>query len=207
MVPVLVRRTIHPVARAKDEDKRTLILQTSKTLFAKKGFFNTSISDIVTEACLPVGSIYTYFKNKEDIVKVIIEEGWNDLYTRLLEHLATIQEPTEKLKILLDRFFPELFEDIDLITILLGEAVDYTRIEEKLEVLTNIIFDLLRKVDRKGDLLGSFTHKEMKAALIIYFLGVLHTVKLAKSTNIDLSIQDVMNFLKLTISESMDVPI
>ncbi len=195
------------MARAKDEDKRTLILQTSKTLFAKKGFFNTSVSDIVKEANLPVGTIYTYFKNKEDIVKVIIEEGWNDLYIRLLEHLNSIREPTEKLKMLLDRFFPALFEDLDLITILLGEAIDYTRIEEKLEVLTNVIFNLLRQVDRRGDLLNSFSRKEMKAALIIYFLGVLHAVKLAKSTDIDLTIEDVMNFLKLTISESMDIPI
>jgi AcrR family transcriptional regulator len=195
------------VARAKDEDKRTLILQTSKTLFAKKGFFNTSVSDIVKEANLPVGTIYTYFKNKEDIVKVIIEEGWNDLYTRLLEHLNSIREPAEKLKMLLDRFFPALFEDLDLITILLGEAIDYTRIEEKLEVLTNVIFNLLRQVDRRGDLLNSFSRKEMKAALIIYFLGVLHAAKLAKSTDIDLTIEDVMNFLKLTISESMDIPI
>lgn len=194
------------MARAKDEDKRTLILQTSKTLFAKKGFFNTSVSDIVKEANLPVGTIYTYFKNKEDIVKVIVEEGWNDLYTRLLEHLNSIREPAEKLKMLLDRFFPALFEDLDLITILLGEAIDYTRIEEKLEVLTNVIFNLLRQVDRRGDLLGNFSRKEMKAALIIYFLGALHAVKLAKSTDIDLSMKDIMNYLKLTISESMNVP-
>ena len=195
------------MARSKSEDKRVLILQTSKTLFAGKGFFNTSVSDIVKETGLPVGSIYTYFKNKEEIVKVIIDEGWEDLNTRLQENFLSTKDPKEKMKILLEEFLPELFEDLDLITILLGEAVDYTKLEEKLEELTKLIFSILKALSGNSYFAESLSKKEMEAAVIVYFLGILHAVRLAKSTPIGISQDDIMRIVKVTINSAMGVEI
>jgi len=195
------------MARSKSEDKRVLILQTSKTLFADKGFFNTSVSDIVKETGLPVGSIYTYFKNKEEIVKVIIDEGWEDLNTRLQENFLSTKDPKEKMKILLEEFLPELFEDLDLITILLGEAVDYTKLEEKLEELTKLIFSILKALSGNSYFAESLSKKEMEAAVIVYFLGILHAVRLAKSTPIGISQDDIMRIVKVTINSAMGVEI
>ena len=195
------------MARSKSEDKRVLILQTSKTLFAQKGFFNTSISDIVRETGLPVGSIYTYFKNKDEIVKVIIDEGWEDLHTRLRENFLSTKNPHEKMKIILEDFLPELFEDLDLITILLGEAVNYTRLEEKLEELTNMIFSILRSLSGKSDFGSNLTQKDMEAALIVYFLGILHAAKLAKSTPLGITLEDIMRFVKITMKNAIAVDI
>jgi AcrR family transcriptional regulator len=195
------------MARSKSEDKRALILLTSKTLFARKGFFNTSISDIVKETGLPVGSIYTYFKNKEEIVKVIIDEGWDDLHTRLQANFLSTQDPLDKMRIILEDFLPELFEDLDLITILLGEAVDYTKLEEKLEELTEIIFSILKSLSGNNDYGTTLSKKDMETALIVYFLGILHAARLAKSTDISITLEDIMRFVKTTIKEAMDVNI
>ncbi|MCK4541287.1 MAG: helix-turn-helix transcriptional regulator [Spirochaetales bacterium] len=63
------------MARMRDESKRTAILEVSKALFSKQGFSNTSISDIIRGTGFPVGTIYTYFKNKEEIVTVIAKAG------------------------------------------------------------------------------------------------------------------------------------
>lgn len=182
-----------------------MILQTSKTLFAQKGFFNTSISDIKKETGLPVGSIYTYFKNKEEIVKVIIDEGWEDIHTRLQSSFLSTNNPHEKMKIIIDDFLPELFEDLDLISILLGEAVDYTRLEEKLEKLTTLIFSILRSIPGNSEFAATMSQKDMEAALIVYFLGILHAARLAKSTSIDISQEDLIRFLKITIKNAMEV--
>ncbi len=180
-----------------------MILQTAKSLFAEKGFFNTSVSDIVKVSKLPVGSIYTYFSSKEDIVRAIIEEGWADLHSRLLERLDAAVDPEEKIILLLDGFLPELFKDIELITILLSEAVDYTRLEEKLEELTDIVFDIIKKHEGGRSFFGDLSIKEMRAAFIVYFLGVLHTVKIVKSGNIDLSVSDIISFLRRTIQKTL----
>ncbi len=71
------------MSRTRDENKRIAILQASKMLFAQKGFFNTSIADIVRETGMTVGVIYTYFTSKDAIVRSIVEEGWAELYARL----------------------------------------------------------------------------------------------------------------------------
>jgi AcrR family transcriptional regulator len=195
------------MARSKSEDKRALILQASKTLFARKGFFNASISDIVKETGLPVGSLYTYFKNKEEIVKVIIDEGWEEIHARLQQNFLSTKDPQAKLMILLDVFLPELFEDLDLITILLGEAVDYTKLEEKLEELTTMIFSILKALPGSNDFAAALSQKDMETALIVYFLGLLHTARLAKSTPINITLEDIIRFVKITIKNAMNVDI
>lgn len=191
------------MARAKSEDKRSLILQSSKTLFSQKGFFNASISDIVRESGLPVGTIYNYFKNKEEIVRVIVEEGWTDLITRLEDTFKACKDPADKLRIILDQFLPELFKDVDLISIFLSEAIELTRIEEKIERLTNLIFSVLKDLSTPHSLTKNYTRKDMQTALIVYFLGILNAVKLSTQSSINLSVADIMHFIKLTIHDSL----
>lgn len=191
------------MARAKSEDKRMLILQSSKSLFSRQGFFNTSISDIVKETGLPVGTIYNYFKNKEEIVRVIVEEGWTDLVTRLEETFKSCALPTEKLRIILDQFLPELFKDIDLISIFLSEAMELTGLEEKIERLTNLIFSVLKDLSSTSTIMAHYTRRDMQTALVVYFLGILNAVKLCNSSSIKLSVSDVMRFTKMAINDSL----
>ena len=162
------------MARIKDENKRVAILQSSKMLFAEKGFFNTSISDIVNETGLPVGSIYTYFKNKEEIVRVIVEEGWNDLQERLEKALSTTTSAKRKLKVLIDQFLSELLTDIDLINILLSEAIDYTRI------IPRIFLPLLKYFIKHEKMLNKQSYKKMKRDAMHHW-SINHSMYITKT--------------------------
>jgi AcrR family transcriptional regulator len=193
------------MARIKDENKRVAILQSSKMLFAEKGFYNTSISDIVNETGLPVGSIYTYFKNKEEIVRVIIEEGWNELQESLEKALSSTTSPKRKIKVLIDQYLSELLKDIDLINILLSEAIDYTRIEEKVEKLSNMILSILKSVSPKKESFHELTKTSMKAGLIVYFLGILNAVKIARSASLGIDVTDIMSFVRQSIENAMGI--
>jgi AcrR family transcriptional regulator len=193
------------MARTKDENKRASILQSSKMLFAKKGFFNTSISDIVKETGLPVGSIYTYFKNKEEIVRVIVDEGWNDLEKRLEKAFSSTASAKRKLKVLIDQFLSELLNDVDLINILLSEAIDYTRIEEKVEKLSNMILSILKSLSPRKKSFHELTKTSMKAGLIVYFLGILNAVKVARSASLGIEVSDIMGFVKQSIENAMNI--
>jgi AcrR family transcriptional regulator len=189
----------------RDESKRTAILEVSKALFSKQGFSNTSISDIVRGTGFPVGTIYTYFKNKEEIVTVIVEEGWEDLRQRLQETISG-EDPAEvKLKAIIENFLPELMEDVDLINILFFEAAAYTGIEEKLENLTTLISKLLKELQNRKGLRKPLPRKMTETALLIYFLGILNTVKLAKTTPLKISIQDIIRFVSNSAESALDI--
>jgi AcrR family transcriptional regulator len=189
----------------RDETKRQSIIQSSKMLFSQKGFFNTSISDIVKETGFPVGTIYTYFQSKDEIVRVIVEEGWADVYQRLEAALSTRDKAEDKLRLLIEAFLPELLQDLELISILLSEAIDYTHIEEKLEKLTDLISALIRPLVRDQSMLQRFPRRSMEAAVAVIFLGVMNAVKVARSSSIGLKVSDITGFLKVLIESSFDL--
>jgi TetR/AcrR family transcriptional repressor of cmeABC operon len=189
------------MARLKDEQKRESIQQTAKMLFAQAGFFNTSISDIVRESGFSVGTIYTYFKSKDEIVRSIVDEGWEVFRTRLQSSLEEAASPQEALAVVLDRFLPELLDDLDLINIILTEALQYTRLEAKIHELRELIGTLLGKADVAGQL----SREQLEAAMMVYFLGVLDSARIATSTKIDVTVKDVVAFVRHTVEEALGV--
>jgi AcrR family transcriptional regulator len=193
------------MARIKDETKRQSILESSKMLFSHKGFFNTSISDIVRETGFPVGTIYTYFKSKDEIIKSIVEERWQQWYEQLEKTLAAEPGPELKIRILIDRFLPDLFEDLDFINILFSEAIQYTRIEEKLEKLTDLAVSLIKPFTARSQALLDLSRGSLQAALIIFFLGILDAARLARKSSIGLKESHIIGFTKMLVESTFDV--
>lgn len=57
----------------RNRTSRDQVLTAALRLFTQKGYFNTSIPDIVQESGVSTGSIYHYFKDKEGIAKALFE--------------------------------------------------------------------------------------------------------------------------------------
>lgn len=55
------------------EDKRRRVLSAAKTAFARNGFAGTNVNLVAREAGISVGSLYQYFRTKEDIFLALIE--------------------------------------------------------------------------------------------------------------------------------------
>jgi AcrR family transcriptional regulator len=185
------------MAREKDENKRIAVIQTSKLLFATKGFVNTSISDIVRETGLSVGTVYTYFKSKDEIMRAIVEEGWSSLYSRIETAMAGAKSVQDRLQILIEHFLPELFQDLPLINILLTEAIDFTRLEDKVETVTDLVSTLM-KSDR-ADTAGwpGMSRQTLRTGLIVVFLGVLYAVKIGRGSSLGVRTEDIIGFVDL----------
>ncbi|MEM7137988.1 MAG: TetR/AcrR family transcriptional regulator [Myxococcota bacterium] len=76
-------------------DKRERILRAAIKVFAKNGFYATRVSEIAKAAGVADGTIYLYFKNKDDVLISIFEDG----ITRLLEIIrgvAASDDPVER---------------------------------------------------------------------------------------------------------------
>ncbi len=72
-------------------DKRDRILKAAIKVFAKKGFYATRVSEIAKAAGVADGTIYLYFKNKDDVLITIFEDGLK----QLLEILQRVAESDE----------------------------------------------------------------------------------------------------------------
>lgn len=80
-------RTKEPTKKRMDE-KRRMILDVSAGVFSRKGYLGTTITDIVNAAGVSVGSVYFYFKNKEELFSEMyknIAEEFNDTIFGVLD--------------------------------------------------------------------------------------------------------------------------
>jgi TetR/AcrR family fatty acid metabolism transcriptional regulator len=87
---------VHSTAnqRKRAPDKRERILKAAIKVFAKNGFYATRVSELAKAAGVADGTIYLYFKNKDDVLITIFEEGIERLLT-ILRGVAESEEPFE----------------------------------------------------------------------------------------------------------------
>lgn len=79
-------------------DKRSLITEAAVEVFAERGFHQARVSDIARRAGVADGTIYLYFKNKEDLLLSVFEEKMDELLAGLRDALADTSDPIERIR-------------------------------------------------------------------------------------------------------------
>ncbi len=93
-------------------EKRSEIAQKAIALLARKGFQATTIQDIADAAGLGKGTIYHYFKTKEEILLVVSEELFCETEKSFGSALLRIDEPLEKIAALIEEAL-RVTEDVE----------------------------------------------------------------------------------------------
>lgn len=81
------------------DNKRQKILRSAVQVFAQKGFYNAKVADIARRAGVADGTIYLYFKNKDEILISIFEEEMGKFIGCMEQALNRQSDPIEKIKI------------------------------------------------------------------------------------------------------------
>lgn len=202
------------MARMKTAEKRTLILETAKRLFASRNV-DVSMSQIAEEIGIPVGSIYTYFDSKQSLVETIIEEGWNEFRAWTEEGLRdckTAGQPDDAraqylraLSFLVNSALPKLFSDVELIMLLLAEADSTAKLEAKLQYLAAMIADLV-----SACIVPSVSHvdpRQYDTGITVLLLGALETLRIASKTDIRISAADIQAFFRQVVENALGQPL
>ena len=66
-------------AKTKENDKRARILDAAVRVFADRGFFGATVAEIARTAGVADGTIYLYFKNKDDVLLRLFDEKMTEL--------------------------------------------------------------------------------------------------------------------------------
>ena len=86
------------MSKRKNNEKYYRIIQAATKIFAKKGFYQSKISEIAKEAKVADGTIYIYFENKDDILISLFEEQMKAVIDNMEDQLSGINDPAEKLE-------------------------------------------------------------------------------------------------------------
>lgn len=101
-------------ARTIVTDKREAILRAAIKTFAEKGFFNSKVADIAKEAGVADGTVYLYFKNKDDILHSVFDRAMEEFIEEGKKELAALDDPQEKLARIAELHLERLGGDRDM---------------------------------------------------------------------------------------------
>jgi TetR/AcrR family fatty acid metabolism transcriptional regulator len=78
--------------------KRERILEAAVKVFAAEGFYNAKVAQIAQEAGVADGTIYLYFKSKDDLLISLFEHRMEDINAHLREELSHAGSAVDKLR-------------------------------------------------------------------------------------------------------------
>ena len=79
-------------------EKYQRIIYAAIKVFSLKGFFHAKVADVAKAADVADGTIYLYFKNKDDLLVSIFEHSIDYFMAEVTTALKTVADPSEKLK-------------------------------------------------------------------------------------------------------------
>jgi TetR/AcrR family transcriptional regulator, fatty acid metabolism regulator protein len=104
----------------RDPDKPRQIIDAAVRVFARKGYWNSRVSDIAREAGIAAGTIYLYFKTKEDILITLFREKMAEFVSAVWRAIAEESDVIAKIRRLVYLHFeilerhPELAEVVQV---------------------------------------------------------------------------------------------
>ncbi len=129
-------------------EKRIRILKAAASVFARKGFHHARITDIARQAQVADGTIYLYFKNKNDLLISLFDEEMSAILKRLKTALAPLTTVEAKLSRFIEFHLSIIDENRELAEVLqieLRQSRKFmkqyarTRIQDYLNVIAGIL--------------------------------------------------------------------
>jgi len=128
--------------------KRERILRAAIKIFSQKGFFSSKVSEIARSAGVADGTIYLYFKNKDDLLISLFEEKMAEVVADVREQVAAGDGALPRLRIFIENHMNLLVREAGLIEVLQVELrqsnkfmKEYVPVKflEYLEVISEIL--------------------------------------------------------------------
>jgi TetR/AcrR family transcriptional regulator, fatty acid metabolism regulator protein len=92
----------------RDPEKPQQIIEAAIRVFARNGYYNSRVSDIAREAGIASGTIYLYFKTKEEILVTLFREKMASFVAHLRREIADTPTPEARLRRLVHLHFTVL---------------------------------------------------------------------------------------------------
>lgn len=115
-----------------DVDKRQLILEAATHVFAERGFFAAQVADIARRAGIASGTVYLYFRSKDDLLISLFDRTMQDAIRDGREALESVVNPADRLRRIAHLHLERLGRDRDLAVVFQVELRQSTKFMARL---------------------------------------------------------------------------
>ncbi len=165
----------------KGERTRQRIVTESLPLFSVKGYFNTSISDILAVTGLTKGGLYCHFRSKEDIWYAVYDEAVRIWRRAVFADLTSVPDPLRRIEKTCDHVLrryleAEIFDGgcffVNMLVELSGQSTTMSRhILKGFVGFARLFQRWLREADDNGQLRAGLDFKEVANFIVITLNG------------------------------------
>lgn len=152
-------------------DKREAILRSATRVFARKGFFNSKVADIAADAGIADGTVYLYFKSKDDILHSIFDRAMADFIADGRKEIETIDDAKRKLRRIAELHLERLGADRDMAIVFQVELRGSTKFMQEFSAAGFAEYlDIIKRTIAEGQQAGVFRDdlKPIVCAKIFY---------------------------------------
>jgi TetR/AcrR family transcriptional regulator, fatty acid metabolism regulator protein len=155
-------------------DKREAILRAAIDVFAGRGFFNAQVADVARAAGVAAGTVYLYFRGKDDLLISIFERTVREAIDEARSSVGPLTDPLEKLRAIARVHLERMGRDRNLAVVFQVELRQSTKFMERFSSTgVREYLGLIRQVLVDGQASGAF-RPEINATLAAkVFFGAL----------------------------------
>ncbi len=146
-------------------DKREAILNAAVSVFAQKGFFNSKVADIAGEAGIADGTVYLYFKSKNEILHSIFDRAMEEFISEGKREITEIKEADKRLQRIAELHLEKLGADRNLAIVFQVELRGSTKFMEEFSATGFAEYlEVIHRTIEKGQQAGVF-RKDLNATV------------------------------------------
>jgi len=177
---------LHERREREREQRREQILDAARELLLEKGYYHISMRQIATLAELGVGTIYSYFKSKEDIYADLSTDVFDQLYDAMRKAADGAASPPEKIRGIANALLDfssdhRMYYDFLDYFISTPRTIFPPEMKERVDYHGNRILEPVAEAIRQGMASGRFRKVSPERHALIFFgsvHGFLHFRKL-----------------------------
>ena len=159
---------------AQSNGKYEAILRAAIKVFARSGFFNSKVADVAREAGVADGTIYLYFKNKDELLMAAIDSAFHRFIRRAQAALDELTDPREKLRRMAFLHLEGLGSNRDLAIVFQTELRHSAKfLAEFSRTQLKEYFNLIREIVLRGQEAGVFRREVSDKIFANCFFGAL----------------------------------
>lgn len=144
-------------ARGREGDKRERILRAATRVFARKGFYATRVSEVAKAAGVADGTIYLYFKSKDDLLVSLFEDRIMLLLQTLERALGERNTPEERLRCVIEMQLGLLEGERDLAEVITVNLRQSTKLMKQYAAPKFLLYlETIARVIAEGQKAGAF---------------------------------------------------
>ncbi|GAC1344484.1 MAG: TetR/AcrR family transcriptional regulator [Myxococcales bacterium] len=151
-------------------DKRARILAAAVKVFAERGFFTATVAEIARAAGVADGTIYLYFKSKDDLLLRLFDEKMSILLEEAKVALAAEDSSPARLRRFIQLHLAAVERNPELASVLIVELRQSAQLlkgleKAKLSAYLDVIAEVVRTGQEKGELLPVASPATIKRAI------------------------------------------